>query len=116
MQQKIPAKRNRASVVTTSICLFFFLISPLIPSYPEDFVPLFLGSAFIGAVGLAFARTSGERAMTFLATAASLLIASCLWHAGVDHLQSRVNVWKNAALTNSLATAGRSTTRPATQP
>src|SRR5579884_4457588 len=109
MQQRIPAKRNRAPVVTTWICVLFFLISPLILSFPEDLVPLFLGCALIGAVGLVCARTSGERAMTFLATAASLVIASCLWHTGVDHLQSRVNVWKNAALTNSLATSRPST-------
>lgn len=116
MQQRIPAKRNRTPVVTTSICVFFFLISPLILSYPEDLVPLFLGCAFIGAVGLAFARTSGERAMTFLATAASLVIASCMWHAAVNHMQSRIEAWKNTALTNSLATSQPSTSRPATQP
>ncbi|HEX5243744.1 MAG TPA: hypothetical protein VFW23_10830 [Tepidisphaeraceae bacterium] len=102
--------------MATSICLFFFLISPLILSFPEDLVPLFIGCAFIGTVGLAFARTSGERAMTFLTTAASLVIASCLWHAGVDHLQSRVEAWKNTALINSLATSRPSTSRPTTQP
>lgn len=107
--------RRRIPVITTAVCLMIFLITPLLLSFPEDLVPIFIGCAFISSVGLAFSQTPRERLTTFLATLASLVFALHLWQAGVSHLQSRIEGWKNTALTNSLATRP-STSRPTTNP
>jgi len=110
MQQKT------APFMTTSICVLAFLMFPFVPSYPEDLVPIYIVSGLIGAIGLAYARTRSQRIMTFLATMTSLILALTLWSAGVSHLQSRVQAWKNTALTNSLATSRPSTSRASTNP
>jgi len=107
---------KNAPAMTTSICVAAFLLWPFIPSFPEDLVPIYIGCGLVGAMGLAYARTRRQRVMTFSATTTSLVFALLLWSAGVSHLQSRVEAWKNTALTNSLAASQRSTSRPTTQP
>ena len=108
--------RHKAPVVTTSICLLIFLITPLLLSFPEDLVPIFIGCAFVSSVGLAFSHTPRERLTTFLATLASLVFALHLWQAGVSHLESHAQFWKNAAMNNTLKPAETATSRPTTNP